>query len=679
MKTRKSGLALSILAGGLSFVGSANATDLLWNGSFEISCDQIPVGPNSGSGTDWNGFCSQYSYSTMYYAGPAIPAGENPGDNFGWNPAAGWSMWDNFTTPEDESTFLVDQMYAYALNQTVSLTNALSGAAIDAGYGKYTFSAWLASYKLWPEQPFLVLRFFDDTATQVTTTGVQIGNDGYPVPDANTTSVIFDRTTNTFAVTYADGTTTIPADLSADHNWIKYVATGTVPPGARKARVYISRSPNAGRWQNGGHRIQVYMDLVKLNVINTNQVGVSPPIVVRPPASQTVALGNTVQYSVAAVGPGPLTYNLRCNGTNIPGSSATIPGDTSLAAFSLPVPSAVFNNAGTYNIDVVVTNAGGATTNPLPAAVLSVVNPAVFVTGQWDFNGNLAATYGTDLQYFDAAVQATTFFNTTANFGISNINGTPITVMKLTPTSGNSGSPGANPTTDAWGGYKMFHGAAANGGGTNVNQYTIIYDVLYPASSDLTWRALLKAGTNVVTGGDDSEFYLNQSDGIGINSIYDGNVTSDTWHRIALAVDLSGPGAHPVVAKFIDGVKVGEQTTSLSDVDGRFSLLASLALLFAENNGYNNDGFVSSVQFSNGRRPDAFIEALGGPSALKIPGVIKADLSTGQIVIRWTGGAPLQSADSPTGTWSTVPGTAGQSSYTPSPLSTAKFYRPQIP
>ena len=48
MKTRKSGLALSILAGGLSFVGSANAVDLIWNGSFEIPGFSFTVGPNSG-------------------------------------------------------------------------------------------------------------------------------------------------------------------------------------------------------------------------------------------------------------------------------------------------------------------------------------------------------------------------------------------------------------------------------------------------------------------------------------------------------------------------------------------------------------------------------------------------------------------------------------------------------
>jgi hypothetical protein len=324
----------------------------------------------------------------------------------------------------------------------------------------------------------------------------------------------------------------------------------------------------------------------------------------------------------------------------------------------------------------VVSNSGGSVTST-PPATLTVINPPVFVSGQWDFNGGLAATLGTDLQYYDSFVQTNTSFGTTTSFGISDINGVPANVMYFTPASGASGHPGFNPSTDAWGGYKMFHGAVANGGGTNVNQYTLIFDILYPSSSDLSWRALLQASPTVFNGGDDSEYYINQSDGVGISSIYDGNLSPDVWHRLALAVDLSGPGAHPVLEKFIDGIKVGEQTGGLSNTDGRFSLLTSLALLLAEDNGYNNDGYVSSIQFSTGRRPDAFIEALGGPSASKIPGAIRAGRLAGQVIITWTGGVPLQSADSLAGPWTVV--TGATSPYTVPTLNAGKFYRPKIP
>ena len=368
------------------------------------------------------------------------------------------------------------------------------------------------------------------------------------------------------------------------------------------------------------------------------------------PAALTVAVGNGTTLSIAnALGLGPITYQWRQNGTDLPGKTSQI----------LVFPNASIADAGTY--DVVVSGAGGSVTSPPPAAVLTVINPPVFVTGQWDFLlGNLAASYGTDLQYNGTAADTT--FGTTASFGISDINNVPTPVMHFTP-------PPAQ-----WGGYTMYHGAAPNGGGAYVNQYTLIFDIYYPLSSDLTWRSLWQTATG---NGNDGDLFVGTSDGIGISSVYNGNVSAGEWHRIAAAFDLTGPGS-PVLTKFIDGVKVGNQTTGLSGKDGRFALDPT-ALVFADNDGDVAEAYVSSIQFSNGRRPDAFLEALGGPSPLKIPGIIKADMTAGKVVIHWSGGVALQSADSLAGPWTTVSGTANQSSYTPSSLEAKKFYRPQIP
>jgi hypothetical protein len=131
-----------------------------------------------------------------------------------------------------------------------------------------------------------------------------------------------------------------------------------------------------------------------------------------------------------------------------------------------------------------------------------------------------------------------------------------------------------------------------------------------------------------------------------------------------------------VLTKFIDGIKVGNQTGGLSSVDGRFSLAPS-ALLFADESGDTADTYVSSIQFSNGRRPDAFIAALGGPSASKIPGAITASRQAGSVRIRWTGGVPLQGADVVAGPWTTV--TGATSPYTVPGVGGKRYYRPQIP
>jgi hypothetical protein len=380
--------------------------------------------------------------------------------------------------------------------------------------------------------------------------------------------------------------------------------------------------------------------------------GPAAPLLTGPPtpATQTVAVGNLATLTIpAALGLGPITYQWRQNGTNLPGRTSAV----------LTIPAVQFANAGTY--DVVVSNAGGSVTSPPPAAVLTVFNPVVLVTGQWDFNGGLAATYGSDLAYFDSTVQGDTSFGTTTSFGLPDINGQPATVMHFYP------------SIAQWGGYKAFHGAAPNGGGAYVNQYTLIYDLYYPGWVDNTWRSLLQTD---LTDNNDGDAFISNADGLGISSVYDGYVSPDAWHRIAIAFDLSGPGRAPVLTKFIDGVKVGEQTSGLSGPDGRFSLDPAV-LLFADNDGDQNETYVSSVQFSNGRRPDGFIEALGGPSAKKIPGVIKASPQGTQVVITWTGGVPLQSAASLAGPWGTV--TGATSPYTVPSLDSGKFYRPKIP
>jgi hypothetical protein len=1004
MKTKRSRLGLSILAGGLSFVGSANAVDLIVNGSFE--------NPNAG---EWKYF-NTYNYSQAYFTGPPVPASEGPGSIWSWQHGSAYGAWANFVTPTNEVDHLQYNLQ-FADSQTVNLTNALVGTAIDAGLGHYTFSSWLASYGQPgsnPEQPYVVLGFFDSGGT------AQVGE-----------NVIFDRVNNVNAVMYADGNTSIPADLSSDHNWIKYVATGTVPATARKATVYITRSPNAGLsgtpdtyvdlvkldvfnvndttvfysssppngqtsvspdatvtvtlrdistqvntnsikflfdnvpatpsvqkagsfttvqydppglmgalsshtcavvWSDKGETVttktnqfaftvapyvnidlgpplyvetfdelsegllpagwsvtnftdldtapgydlnnfhsdtfldwtvvsrstmsnwftvtpgggdftsifnvapnQVINDAVVTNLVSSNSIiaisdrtspsqkqidylftrdynlsgktnvyvsfhniyiqnqnniasveysinggatwlpalylldrldilfdnagnidasntfatvhadvpnidlnstangyygqyigvksnlwstlapfigarvdddqtgskrvevirlaqadnqpavrfrmalagrwswyfgiddfgiysitSADPPLLANgpTPATQTVAVGNSTMLVIdSAYGLGPLTYQWRQNGTNLPGKTAQI----------LYFPNVSLSAAGTY--DVVVTGAGGSVTSPPPAAVLTVINPPVFVTGQWDFlSNNLAASYGADLQFHDAGVQGDTTFGTTISFGIPDINGVPTPVMHFIP------------STAQWGGYVMYHGAEPNGGGAYVNQYTLVFDMYYPPSSDGVWRSLWQ--TSLGNSNDGDLFVGNSSsypspDGLGISSIYDGYVSAGAWHRIAAAFDLTGPGS-PVLTKFIDGVKVGNQTSGLSGQDGRFSLDPS-ALVFADNDGDVAEAFVSSIQFSNGRRPDAFLEALGGPSPLKIPGIIRAEMVSGRVVIRWSGGVALQSADSLAGPWTTVPGTAGQSSYTPSPLNQNKFYRPQIP
>jgi len=102
--------------------------------------------------------------------------------------------------------------------------------------------------------------------------------------------------------------------------------------------------------------------------------------------------------------------------------------------------------------------------------------------GQWDFNSsNLVQTAGAnlgDLTYADAATTSQTVFGSNTAFGIANIGGSAATLMRF-------------PVNTNGMGYRMST-PAANGGGSTVNQYTLILDVFYPAASDGKTRPLIQ-------------------------------------------------------------------------------------------------------------------------------------------------------------------------------------------
>src|SRR5215471_8724237 len=101
--------------------------------------------------------------------------------------------------------------------------------------------------------------------------------------------------------------------------------------------------------------------------------------------------------------------------------------------------------------------------------VLVTAKTSAQPNGQWDFDsGNLNATVGSALQYADGpggATQLGTQFGTTTALGIPNINGTPANVMGF-------------PIATNGMGYLMPDPAINNGGGTQVNEWTLIMDVL---------------------------------------------------------------------------------------------------------------------------------------------------------------------------------------------------------
>jgi hypothetical protein len=196
-------------------------------------------------------------------------------------------------------------------------------------------------------------------------------------------------------------------------------------------------------------------------------------------------------------------------------------------------------------------------------------------------------------------------------------------------------------------GYVMAHGISPNGGGTLVNQYTLIMDVYVettgPGAASL-WQTSSTANT------DDGDLFWQGNNfgqgGQGYNGT--GAFTAGTWHRVAAAYDMAA--TPPVVVKYVDGIKQDDWTAN-QGVDNPRRALQPTAILFGDGDqDERRVMYVNSVQIRPTRLSDAQLALLGGPTVDGIPVELPVSTVTGQ----WdfeagnlaaTVGVPLQYLD----------------------------------
>lgn len=292
----------------------------------------------------------------------------------------------------------------------------------------------------------------------------------------------------------------------------------------------------------------------------------------------------------------PGTVLLSLNGASVVPNIAKVANITTVS-YQRPTP---FENGTTNTAQLTFNNGSSLVVTQWTFVVIKVSQPRG-ITAHWDFDGgDLAATIGQPLEYRDGAAGTTaagTRFGTTASFGIPNIGGRTAKVM-------------ATPAADTRQiGYLMRHGARPNGdvAATKVNQWTIIMDVLIPTDG---WHSFIQIDSP--DNSNDGELFVNPGNGIGISGSYQGTIVRGQWHRVAFAVDMT----QSVISKFIDGVKVSDQTVGA--LNGRWALLPT-ALLFSDEDGESQASYLNSVQIRNYKMSDEGIAALGGPAVDGIP------------------------------------------------------------
>jgi hypothetical protein len=211
------------------------------------------------------------------------------------------------------------------------------------------------------------------------------------------------------------------------------------------------------------------------------------------------------------------------------------------------------------------------------------------IIGQWDFNSaNLdAATVGSPLQ----------FIGFTPTFVERELNGRLAGVMSL-------------PTTAPEQRILATFAPTNNGGGTNLNQYTIVMDVMWPAESEGTWRSVFNADTS---NANDGEIFVDPDGRIGIFNNYAGQMHPNIWYRLGLVFDLSTNE----MTRYLNGTNVlGTNATVLplpeGARDGQFSLNGGV-LFFSDNDGETAPALVNVIQLRAGAMTAEQMAALGGP------------------------------------------------------------------
>jgi hypothetical protein len=264
-------------------------------------------------------------------------------------------------------------------------------------------------------------------------------------------------------------------------------------------------------------------------------------------------------------------------------------------------------------------------------AVLALSGLASAATTQFDFNGNLNASFGPGTLSFAGGTGGAVEWGTAAGFGLPALSGGNAAVLKF---------PAFNNTQ----GLLLDTGAAANGGGAGINNYTMFWDILVPDMQAMptSYMALYNADPN---NSNDAEVFIQKSSrGIGTRGAYYGTIQDNTWHRVAITVANSGAfgtvDAFSSIGLYIDGQQQGTVNVVSSDawtsdqanalgykrdkyagLDGRWTLyptgtgMYTWLLADESNPAETGAGYISSFMFADCVMSAAEIGALGGPTA----------------------------------------------------------------
>ena len=252
-------MGLAALAGGLAFVGAAEAVELVIDGSFEnthnssLGVAKIGGLANPGVGGGWSTF-STYLYSANY----TMPLTNGLGVNIGGS---------QYLRPYPPGVLgVINSSTTVAQLMSLTATTTLTPAKIDSGAGSYTMSAWFSSYETQGDWSDLSLTFLD-SSTNIIGAPIALGGSNFVY--------------------------NLPIGANAKYSNVKFwgldVRTGVIPVGARNAKILIQSTSVVGSPDG-------YVDLVSLDVVDSSQT--TPVVISGDPADNAISVGPVVDITV---------------------------------------------------------------------------------------------------------------------------------------------------------------------------------------------------------------------------------------------------------------------------------------------------------------------------------------------------------------------------------------------
>ncbi len=171
--------------------------------------------------------------------------------------------------------------------------------------------------------------------------------------------------------------------------------------------------------------------------------------------------------------------------------------------------------------------------------------------------------------------------------------------------------------------YTCNHGIASNGGGSYVNEYSILFDI--KMDNPKQYYSFIQTNQ---TNSNDGDIFINPNSQIGVSATgYSGfSLKANEWYRVVITVDLGSS-----IRFFVDGKLVLDGISQA--VDGRFSLDPTL-LFFADDNGEDHQIIVSQIALFNSVLENNQVSSLAGFHNSNISPYLQS-ISSNSVYVSW--------------------------------------------